>query len=788
MIKDKDCLTWDHQLLLSVPIPIFISLNFYTDLSFFLILILLGGWCSFCLIKFFSLHFVLLQILLISSFSLVCFFEQMYFMQKKSVLEDTVHIEFSGILYDIPKRTEQAYSFSVKTTFQNQDMIFRVLATKDLLKQTAQKMEKLSVGSVLQIKGTIAKNRGFQNVYGFDSEQYARQMHQIASVFLSEIPVVHSKKQTSFRGLILPFRQMILEKIAQHLSDTPAQAYIAALVFGERSNMDDEIADLYQKYGLVHLLAISGMQIHLFTFGLFVCLLRVGFTKEHVYIFLFFLQPVLYLMTGASTSVARACLTTAFFLLCCIFSVKKDPSFPIVLAFFFSVYTNPDIVLDIGFQLSFFLSACLIFSRNILGRIQSRWMQMFMASFICQLASLPIVLFHFHTYAPLGFILNLVFIPFINFFVFPLGLIVLVCILLNLPFSFLSAILNQGVHWSETLLRWIEHVLEYSLYFAHPPLFLFLAEWVSLFFLFTSVERRGWKKSKLFLSVWAGTLLLHYISPQLNPTASVTFLDVGQGDCTVLITPYQKEVIFIDSGGALLFLGEERNMQIVEQVILPFLHAKGIREIDYYIATHGDMDHIGTFLNLAQTVSIQHLILGEKAKYTELENQAEKYMRSTGKSVQKIKQGAQLPLQNGTLFCLSPTGMETKSNAGSVILLAKLYDHTIYMMGDAEKQREYELTKQFQLPTADILKVGHHGSQTSSEVTFIREISPQFSILSLGAQNSYGHPHQETMQTLESYGKIILRTDQEGQITFVLRKNHVTFFTKNHMLKKESIP
>ena len=87
-------------------------------------------------------------------------------------------------------------------------------------------------------------------------------------------------------------------------------------------------------------------------------------------------------------------------------------------------------------------------------------------------------------------------------------------------------------------------------------LFLFLAEWVSLFFLFTSVERRGWKKSKLFLSVWAGTLLLHYISPQLNPTASVTFLDVGQGDCTVLITPYQKEVIFIDSGGALLFLGE----------------------------------------------------------------------------------------------------------------------------------------------------------------------------------------------------------------------------------------
>lgn len=776
-------ITLDHMFILSIPMPLILSCYFYASLSIFTALFLLIGWFLFCILRFPVKKFIFFQILIVLSFTITCFYEINEYDTKKQMLADVKNLEWTGILMDMPKRTDHAYMFSIQIEHQKKKLEFRVLATKDFIEPTKQKMEDVSIGTTVKIKGELSENQGFQNKYGFDAKKYARQTNQMGSIFLHEVPQIFDQQNHPPSLLVMKFRQILLEKVDNALNDSSAKAYIEALVFGERAHMDDEISDLYQKYGLVHLLAISGMQIHLFTFGLFALLLRFGFTKERLYIFLLALQPALYLLTGASTSVGRACVTTAIFLLFQIFSIKKDISFPLALAFFATVYINPDVCLDIGFQLSFFLSACLIFSRNIFAKMNHAFTQMVLASFICQIASLPILLFHFHTYAPLSFFLNLVFIPFINFFVFPLGLVMMVLILCSFPFlSFVNAILEKGILWSEWLLRTISRIADDTLYFAHPSLLLFLLEMLVLFLLLINVEQKGWRKCKGWLSVFLLVFLFHYISPRFDANAYVSFLDVGQGDCTIMITPYQKEVIMIDSGGVLPFRGQEKNKQIVENVILPYLQAKGIEKIDYYIATHGDMDHIGTFMDVKNVMPIENFILGEKKQYTETEKKAVEAMQTSKKKVQKIKVGNHLKIQAGKLFCLSPIGEESDGNEGSIILLVQLYGHHLYLMGDAEQAREMDLAKQYNLPAADVLKVGHHGSKTSSAPSFIEEISPEYSVLSLGKGNSYGHPHKEVLETLRVYSEKIVQTDQHGQIMFTISKKGVTLFTKNHML------
>lgn len=721
---------------------------------------------------------------IICLFSFFSHYEITQYTEQKSKISALAEVELVGIIYDLPKQTERAYAFTIQTVVEGETLLFRILATQDFITPTIEKISQLPIGKQLKITGELSRNTGMQNFYGFDAEQYERQSNRMGSIFLSEVPIVQKEQKYSIRSIILNLRAKLMETVNQNGEFLTANAYTHALVFGERSGMDDEISDLYQKYGLVHLLAISGMQIHLFTFGLFAFLLRLGFTKERLYIFLLLFQPVLFILTGGSTSVGRACMTTAVFLLFQLFFVRKDVSFPICLAFFITVVFNPDVCLDIGFQLSFFLSACLLFSRNILARMRNFVSQMFMASLICQIASLPILLFHFHTYAPLSLFLNLLFIPFINFFVFPLGLLIVAWSLLHLPFrSLLFTVLEKGLIWSEAFLLFLSEFVKGTLIFAHPSIILFLTELVVVVLLLTRVEQKGFRKCQWVLGLFICLFVFHYFSPKFNAEAQVSFLDVGQGDCTVIITPFQKEVILIDSGGVLPFRGEGKNQQIAEGVILPYLQANGVHKLTHYVATHGDIDHIGTLPYLQEMLEIENLLLGKKASYDDKEQTAIKRQQESHQNVRFLEMDDVWTIQSGTIFCFNPTTTGSQEgNASSVVLCMKLYDQIFYFMGDAEKDEERNIASAYELPKADFLKVGHHGSKTSSEKIFIEEIQPTHSVLSLGKNNTYGHPHQETVETLTQYSEKILRTDEQGQIICLFDKNSLTLSYRVHML------
>lgn len=783
MIKPA-ALEWDHILVLSVPIPLVLSFYFYANQSSLRwTLMLLIGWLFICLLRFSSAKLLFCQAAVIFLFSMVCQCEIYAYEEKKMYISslDVMHCE--GILYDLPKRTDAAYAFTIQTKLQDENIKLRVMATGNQIEPTMKKLENLPVGQTVQIVGKRGKNSGTQNFYGFDAVQYERQSHRIGTVFLSEIPIVQKNRTHSIHSILLNLRKYLMECTTGKLDFPTARIYADALVFGERTGMDEEIADLYQQYGLVHLLAISGMQIHLFTFGLFAIFLRIGFTKERLYILLLILQPVLFILTGASTSVARACVTTAFFLLFQIFFIQKDIAIPIILAFFATVLWNPDVCLDIGFQLSFFLSACLLLSRKILEKAQNMWSQMFMASLICQIASLPILLFHFHTYAPWSLLFNLLFIPFINFFVFPLSLLIVFLGLLHFPFiPVFVVILNQGVVWSERLLFVFSEWVSEPIVFAHPSRLLFLLEILLIFFFFTRVERTGWRKCRLAYLALVGIFVFHAIFPRLDPHAYVSFLDVGQGDSVVIITPFQKEVIVIDSGGVLPFRGEEKNQQIAKQIIQPYLQAKGVKKITHYIATHGDMDHIGTLTHLQKIIPIENLLVGKKQIYEKAEKTAIANQKQKGQKVFLMQEGSTWRIASGKITCLNPTEESREGNASSIVLFMQLCGRNFYFMGDAEKAEEIRIANTYTLPKADFLKVGHHGSKTSTDRSFVTEINPSYSVLSLGKNNSYGHPHAETLETLQKQGTTILRTDELGQIMCTFTEHSFTLSARVHML------
>ena len=414
---------------------------------------------------------------------------------------------------------------------------------------------------------------------------------------------------------------------------------------------------------------------------------------------------------------------------------------------------NPFLIYDLGFQYSCVVSISLIYFSNLIKSKKTYLSKIFITSLIAFLVGLPISIYNFFHINILSCLINLVFVPLISIIIFPFSIITFIFPFLDIINSFLISIL-------ENLSLIINDIKFLDITLSKPNLLLIIIYYITII-IFLKKYQDGNIKYILLLII---LILFHHNFAYFNSNMYMIMIDVGQGDSILISLPHNKGNILIDTGGKINYSKDtwqirNKNNSIADNTLIPLFMSLGINKIDYLILTHGDNDHAGEAINLIDNYKIDNIIFNND-NYNELEQNIIKNLKS--KNINYYKDLEEINIDKYKLQFLNTNEYNDENNNSNVIYF-NYNNYKFLFMGDAGKTKEEDILKKYDLNNIDFLKVGHHGSNTSSSKKFINSINPKYSLISVGKNNRYGHPNKEVLDILSK--SKIYRTDLDGSIT-----------------------
>ncbi|EEO1906427.1 DNA internalization-related competence protein ComEC/Rec2, partial [Listeria monocytogenes] len=552
------------------------------------------------------------------------------------------------------------------------------------------------------------------------------------------------------------------EKISPTISP-----YCLALISGEKNGFSPEMYEVYQQMGVVHLLAISGLHVNLLIGAIYFLLLKFGITRDRAITCLLVFLPFYVILTGANPPVIRAATMTALLLLSEKYTTKWSSFSAICLSFILFFLLQPYIIREVGFQLSYAVSFGIILSsRQIVTRQQNAFTKSLAISFISTIMSSAVMMYHFYSFSWVGIFFNLIYVPIFTMIILPGCLTVFVLSFFSTEiFHFPEAMLTFFIQLVEKLTYIFAKIPHQTIVTGRPNTVILVLTIITIIIVFSQ-----WQKKKFPLGIFICFCLLCYLA-SFNFSGKVSFIDVGQGDSILIQLPYNQGNYLIDTGGQLPFEKEawakkRKPFTIGGSTLSPVLKSKGINSLDKVIITHSDADHMEGLDDLQKNITIKELIFAKGAENKPIMKEALAAMPKVKQTI--ILAGAKWQIGENSFECLYPDKAGEGGNDDSIVLKAVLDGKIWLFTGDLEANGEKGISEQ---PIkADILKVGHHGSKTSSSKEFIQKVKPTFAVISCGLNNRFGHPHAETINTLEKAGVTILRTDVQGEITYTFGK------------------
>lgn len=588
---------------------------------------------------------------------------------------------------------------------------------------------KCELGSYIKAYGEIKKPEKNTNFYLFNYQNYLL-TKKINYIFKADkIEKINTK---------IPFIYQIKNYLNKHIENYKSKPYLEALVLGKDDNIKENVIESYQTNGISHLLAISGAQITLFSCGLLFILSKL-FSKNTSYLFTIMFLLFYLFITNFQSSILRA---VAFFIILTInkqFELKVSTLKLLIITLCTLLIINPYLIYSLGFILSFTVSFFLILFKGLINKYQNYFSKTLVISLIAFLSSAPIIINSFFKINLLSPIINLYFVPLVTFIIYPLALLTFI-------FKPLDNIFLNIVTIMEKASLKLSNIDILNLSMSHINIIFFIIYYLIIIFILYN-----WQKGRNYVIVFFIILLIHHNINYLNPYSTLTMIDVGQGDSFLLKLKHNKANILIDTGGIASY-DDRKPYDIAKNILIPYLNAEGVNKLDYLIITHGDFDHGGMAKNLIKNFKIKHIILNRENNNLEKE-----IIKKFKGKITNISEGI-IKIENITLNFLN--GLNTyDENKASLIIYTNIENRNILLMGDATKESENYILNTYNLPKMDILKVGHHGSNTSTSKKLIKKISPKISLISAGKNNIYGHPHQETLKKLKNSDVYITKKD-----------------------------
>ena len=542
----------------------------------------------------------------------------------------------------------------------------------------------------------------------------------------------------------------IKTKIMNTLISKDNNDYFLTMVMGNTTLLD---TDNIRFNGISHLFAISGMHISLFIFFLSKIFGRLG-NKKNI-IILFFLSFYAFL-TSFTPSVLRASLMWVASLINDKYNLGLNTRLRLFYIITILLLINPFFIYDIGFRYSFLISYCLTY---LIPR-KNYFISLFYTSLVAFLASIPITASNYYSINLLTVIWNLFFVPFVSFILYPICFLSLLIPVLNPLFSKCILIFSNINNLCSKITFGVIAVPK-------VPIILWFIYFVILFMTLKTKKR----KYKLILPI---VFLVILLFPILDKACHVYYLNVSQGDSSLIVTPNKKAVL-IDTGGLVSFKKEDWTIKAKKtnnaSNIKTFINSLGINELETLIITHGDYDHMGEAINLANNFKVEKVIFN-CGEFNDLEKELIKVLDK--KKIKYYSCIKELNIDNNKLYFLQTKEYDNE-NDNSNVIYTELDGYKFMFMGDAGVEKEKDILNKYNISGIDVLKIGHHGSKTSSSKEFINEINPNYSIISVGKNNRYGHPNKEVLNNLEQ--SKIYRTDQDGSIMFKIKNNKLKIET-----------
>ena len=620
----------------------------------------------------------------------------------KSVF-NTNDTEFIGIVEDYIIKDNQ-----IKISLKSKE---RIIVT---YKYTGKVFNNLSYGDKIKVTGVL-KEPSTNNI--FNNFNYKKYLYNKKIYYIIEASKIDKIQNNN--NHIYTIKNLLYTRI----NSLKSSNYIKALLFGD-NKLDKEIKTSYQINGISHLFSVSGFHINFITSIIYFYLDRVTYNKKIKYITVdIFL--VLYLLLCNTTSLLRCTVMNILLSINHLLKINIKKIDIVLLTLILCIIINPFIIYDIGFIYSYTISFFLILYKNKY-KTNNKLLKIIYISLISFLVSLPINIYTSYEINFLSIILNIIIVPIVSLILLPLSLLTLIFPILDNILYLITSIL-------EKISLYTSNINIFKQILSKPSIILIIIYYLVIILILS--------KNKHYYLILI-LLIFHKTIPLYNSNLEVVMFDVGEADSMLISTPSKKVNILIDTG---------RGIDINNIII--YLKSIGISKLNYLIITHGDEDHIGGALYLIDNFKVDNVILN-KGDYTELEVELITHLKN--KNIKYTNNINKIPLLGSYMYLLN-TKKFSNENDNSIVTYFEYQKYKFLFMGDSSSKTEEYLINNYNLTNISFLKVGHHGSNTSSSPLFINKINPKVSLISVGRNNFYHHPNKEVLTNLSN--SVIYRTD-----------------------------
>lgn len=723
---------------------------------------------------------------------------------------DIKETEYSYTVNARIKKINTSKNHNNDKKYNNIKIILIVKKNKKDNESNSKLMKKLEFGTQIKLTGKYTAPKGQRNFKGYSYKEYLMTKEIYGTVKIensNDVETIKKNQSNFFEKMINNVSNLLKRKVEILLPENSA-SLLKGILLGDCTDISSDVKENFKECNLSHMLAVSGAHLSYLIIGINIILSKKIFGKRASKIITIFGIIIFMNITNMSPSIERAGISSIICIIASLIHRKPDSINAVAIAVLCTVIKNPLSILNVGMQLSYAGTLSLLMfangreennSREIIENsekgknIKKYLVESIKVTLCANILIMPLTIYKFNTIS-LNFILaNLVAGPLLGLSLI-LGLIMLVTSFVSLNiaklFSFILNIILIILMQSTKLISQIPYS---NIAVITPHLISIVIIYTIIFLVYyiaklPELRKKLKAKNKFIIRTIAIVLSITIISAATlklleGKKLKLHFVDVGQGDCTYLKTPSGKNIL-IDGGGN----RDKEKYDVGKKVLLPYLLDRRVKKLDYIIVSHFDADHAQGLEAVIQNIKVKNIIVCKQASDSALYKEIIKLCKKKNVNIITVKRGQTIKIDKYVHFeILHPGDIMLDDGKGGLnanAIVAKMYctiknkTTTIMFTGDIEEKAEEELVKIYgDKLKADILKVAHHGSKTSSIAEFLKCVSPKIALIGVGKDNTFGHPNSGVLSRLENINAKIYRTDKLGEITVTISKNKTSIKT-----------
>ena len=622
------------------------------------------------------------------------------------------------------------------------------------------KKANIEVGDMLLINGTYLEPDVARNERGFNYKEYLKTLEIYGTVEINHYKVIKKGRINKLILYTARLKEILKSNISKVIKKAENKNLLIAMILGDTEDLSEELKTDFLNSNLYHILSVSGGQVSNIIIGITILFRLLKIHKKIMDVLCIVILIEFMFLTGLTPSIIRACIMCIISLISGLIIRRYDIANSLGISLLIILINNPFAINSLSVLLSYFgflgiivLGSFTIKEVNkvIKNNILRYILNIVISSVAAQIFIFPIILYVFGTISLTFIFSNLLIIP-LSTVITIIGLFIMIC---PLPmFCFVEPLIELTIN----IVGFFSNIGISKIYCIIPNIKEIIIYYVMSIYLYYMLRRDYIYKIKHFFRKYKKIIVLilvlsisiSFIYKNIPKDLYINFIDVGQGDSTLITTQFNKKIL-IDGGGSEF----GSTFDVGEKTLLPYLLKKKIHKLDYVIISHFDSDHVGGILTILEELNVKQVLIPKQVEYSENYNKFLNIIKKRNIKVKIVGEGNTINIDKDTyLDILWPEEKQITDNVlnnNSLIVRLCYKNFKMLFTGDIEEIAEQKLLQKYEKTeklTADILKVAHHGSKSSSIAEFLEKVNPRIALIGVGKNNKFGHPNAGVLDRL----------------------------------------